>query len=115
MRDIGQSEFQEIRHDVEAERLSDALVVLRKYRDEAEMCAEGLEKLKVDAERHPSGFKELQISVQESLRRVEGLLPSMTHDEQEPFEEIRKDLETLNQHLIEQLFPRRSPPAAKFD
>lgn len=115
MQSLGEAEFQQIRKDVEADRLSDALALLREYRDQAESCAKGLDATKVDAEKHPSGFKQLQISVQESLRRVDAFLPNMTSDEQAPFLEVRKDLDDENRHLIEQLFPRRSPTPTKPD
>jgi len=110
---LGEAEFELIRKDAEADRLPDALALLRQYRDQAESCAKGLDDTKVDAEKHPAGFKQLQISVQESLRRVDALLVNMTGDEQAPFRDVRNDLEELNQHLIERLFPRRAPEAQK--
>lgn len=110
---LGEAEFDVIRKDVEAGRLTDALTLLREYRDQAESCAKSLDQTKVDAEKHPAGFKQLQISVQESLRRVDTLLANMTSDEQVPFLDVRKDLDALNQHLIERLFPRRTPETQK--
>jgi hypothetical protein len=110
---LGEAEFQQIRKDVEEGRLSGALADLHQYRDQAQSCAKGLEGSKIDAEKHPSGFKQLQISLQESLRRMDALLASMTSDEQEPFLEVRRDLDDMNRRLIEQLFPRRTPAAPK--
>lgn len=107
---LGEAEFKQIRKDFEADRLSDALALLREYRDQAQSCVKGLESMNVDAEKHPSGFKQLQISLEESLRRVDGLLAGMTSEEQAPFLEVRKDLDDMNRRLIEQLFPRRMPP-----
>jgi hypothetical protein len=106
---LGELEFQHIRQDVEAQRLDDALTKLNEYRDQAQSCEKGLENSKTDAEKHPAGFKQLEISLQESLRRVDALLPSMTRDEQEPFLAVRKDLDDLHRQLIERLFPRRTP------
>lgn len=110
---LGEAEFREIRKDAEADHLSDALALLREYRDQAQACVKGLDSMKADAERHPSGFKQLQISLQESLRRVDALLPGMTSDEQAPFLDVRKDLDDMNKHLIEELFPRRNSAPVK--
>jgi hypothetical protein len=109
MPDLGQAEFQQIRKEVEAYHFSAALDLLREYDAQVAVCVKALADTNVDPERHPSGFKQLQISVQESLRRIDALLPPMTSDEQAPFLEIRKDLDEVNRHLIEQLFPGRTP------
>jgi hypothetical protein len=111
MPDLGQAEFQQIGKEVEAYHLSVALDLLREYDVQVASCVKALASTNVDPEKHPSGFKQLQISVQESLRRIDALLPPMTTDEQVPFLEVRKDLDDVNRHLIEQLFPGRTPPA----
>lgn len=115
MPDLGQAEFQQILKEVEVYHLSVALDLLREYDAQVGSCVKALATSHLDPEKHPSGFKQLQISVQESLRRIDGLLPPMTSDEQAPFLEVRKDLEDVNRHLIEQLFPGRTPPPPKSD
>jgi len=110
MPELGQAEFQQIRKEAEAYDLSAALDLLRRYNDQVQACVKGLASTNVDPEKHPAGFKQLQISVQESLRRIDSLLPPMTSDEQAPFIEVRKHLDDVNRHLIEQLFPGRTPP-----
>ena len=67
----------------------------------------------VDAEKHPAGFKQLQFSLRDSLRRLDAVIVNMTGDEQAPFLDIRKELEETNSHLIEHLFPH--DPHAKQD
>jgi len=110
MPDLGEAEFQKIRADADADQFSSALKGLREYEAQVDTCVKGLEVLKLDAAKHPSGFKQLQISVQESLRRIDGLLPAMTSDKQAPFLELRKELDGANRQLIEQLFPKQTPP-----
>jgi hypothetical protein len=110
MFDLGEAEFQDIRKDVDMDRVSDGLALLRTYRDQIEACTKALEDKKIDAEKHPSGFKQLQISLQESLRRIDAMVPSLTADDQAPFLEVRKELDELDRHLIEELFPGRTPP-----
>lgn len=109
MLDLGEAEFQDIRKDVEMDHVPDGLALLRTYRDEIQGCAKALEDKKIDAEKHPSGFKQLQISLQESVRRIDALVPSLTADDQAPFLEVRKELDELNRHLIEELFPGKNP------
>ncbi len=109
MPELGEAEFLQIKEDVEADHLMDAVAVLRQYRDQAQSCSKALDSTGIDAEKHASGFKQLQISLQESLRRLDGHLAAMTADDQAPFLEVRKDLDEMNRHLIEELFPRREP------
>lgn len=107
MTQLGEAEFRDIREAVAAGRLGDALKSLQEYRAEVKLCSHGLDATGVDAEKHPAGFKQLEISLRQSLRRLNELLAGMTLDDQAPFLEVRKDLEDLNQHLISQLFPRQ--------
>jgi hypothetical protein len=109
MPDLGQVEFQQIRKEVEAYHFAAALDLLRAYQVQVSSCVKALASTNVDPEKHPSGYKQLQISVAESLRRIDALLPPMTADEQAPFLEIRRNLDEVNRRLIEQLFPGQTP------
>ena len=104
---LGEGEFQDIRKEVAAGRPAEALAILEQYRAEAQLCAQGLDATRIDAEKHSAGFKQLQISLRQSLRRLNEILVGMTTDEQAPFLDVRKDLEELNRHLIGKLFPRQ--------
>ncbi|MGH9692296.1 MAG: hypothetical protein ACRD4C_14665 [Candidatus Acidiferrales bacterium] len=105
MRQLGRAEFQEIEKDADAGELAQALATLREYRDEAQSCEKALDDKGVDAEKHPNGFKQLQFSVRESLLRLDNLLVTLTADQQKPFLEARQDLDTMNRHLLHELFP----------
>jgi hypothetical protein len=107
MRKLGAAEFDEIAKNFDAGKLPDALALLREYRDEIDTCEKGLDARKVDAEKHPRGYKQLEMSVREALRKLDRLLVSLTADEQPPFAEVRQSLEVLNRHLIHELFPNR--------
>jgi len=109
-------EFDQIEKQVSGSELSAALDNLREYENDATGCGKSLDALGVNAEKHSAGFKELEISVRESLRRLNNVLVSLSADEQKPFLEIRDDLDQLNRHLIKELFPSQpgnSPGAAK--
>lgn len=107
MKDLGDAEFQEIQNDLVAGNGSEAIRVLEKYKAETQSCVNDLDAKKIDAENHPNGFKQLQVSIRQSLRRLDDILPALTADEQKPFLEIRKELDRLDRHLIRELFPRQ--------
>jgi len=116
---LGEAEFDEITRDVDAGKLPEAVAVLREYSSEIGSCEKGLDAEHINAEKHPKGYKQLEISLRESLRRLNGLLVSFTAEEQQPFLDVRSDLDTLNRHLIRELFPNQpdkspgSEPAAE--
>jgi hypothetical protein len=103
---LGDAEFDEITKNVDEGKLPEALAILKEYRDEVQSCEAGLDARKIDAERHPKGYKQLEISLRQSLRKLNRLLVSFTADEQAPFVEVRQSLEELNRHLIHELFPK---------
>jgi hypothetical protein len=114
MPQLGDVEFAEIDHDVTQGKLPEALAVLRLYRDAAASCDKALDATGADAEKHPGGFKQLQFSLRDSLRRLDMVVVNMTIDEQAPFLEVRKELSELNLHLMGQLFPH-APPKTDHD
>lgn len=105
MPQLGDAEFQQIQKDIADGRADDALAVLRQYLAEAQACEKGFDASGIDAEKHPSGFKQLQISLQESLRRLNAEVPQLTSDEQAPFLDIRKEISDMDARLIHKLFP----------
>ena len=104
---LGEAQFRDARKEIAAGHLPEAAAILAQYRAEAQLCAKGLETAGVDAEKHPAGFKQLQISLRESLRRLNEILVGLPADDQPPFLAVRKDLDELNRRLISKLFPRQ--------
>src|ERR1700722_12519021 len=104
---LGEAQFAEIREKVRAGQLPEAVATIEQYRAEAEASERGLDTLGVNAEKHPAGFKELEISVRESLRRINEMVHGMAADEQQPFLETHKELSEMDQRLVQQLFPKR--------
>lgn len=109
MPQLGDAEFAEVDADVAQGKLPEALAVLKLYRDEIDSCDKGLTAMGVDAEKHPAGFKQLQFSLRDSLRRLDMVIVTMTSDEQAPFLSIRGDLGEINVRLIQHLFPHEPP------
>jgi hypothetical protein len=118
---LGDAEFAAIDADVTQGKISEALTILQTYRDDVRSCDKALDALGQDAGKHPGGYKQLEFSLRDSLRRLDGVVVNMTSDEQAPFLDIRKELSETNAHLIEHLFPhdprvkQDEPPAAAGD
>jgi hypothetical protein len=107
---LGPREVDEARKDLSAGQDEKALAVLEHYRDEVRETDEGLAAAGLDAERHPSGFKELQIGLRETIRHLDDLILSLPSDKRPWFRAVRSDLVTTQNSLIDALFPA---PAAK--
>lgn len=107
MPDLGDAEFQVVHKNVAAGNLADALAAIEKYRDAAVSCKRDLDAKSIDAEKHPAGYKQLEISLRSSLRRIDDLVVGLPADEQRPFLEVRKDIQQLDHHVMHQLFPRQ--------
>jgi hypothetical protein len=61
----------------------------------------------VDAARRPAGFRELHISLRESLRRLDDLMLALPVDEWQWFPAVQFDLSAIQNLLLDALFPRK--------
>jgi hypothetical protein len=118
MPQYGDLEFQSVHDAIEEGNLSLAVDRVKQYRDAAQSVANNLDAKVADPEKHPAGFKQLQISLRSSLRRLEDIIVRLPSDDAKPFQELRKDLEELDRRLVRELFPRQpvvepAPPKPK--
>jgi hypothetical protein len=61
----------------------------------------------IDAERKTAGFKELQISLRETVRHIDDLIFTLPVDKRPFFRVVRDDLTKDQNDLIDALFPRK--------
>ena len=93
-------------------------LVFEKYRDNVRQAFQLLRKQEPDADRHPGGYRQLELEVRQGIREVEDTLLAAPEDLRPPLEIVRKDLIEMDDALIHLLFPRRTkdpvkvPPAA---
>jgi hypothetical protein len=91
--------------------------VMEKYRDNARAAVDALKKDHPDAERHTNGFKQLQIHVHKALREVDEVMVVAPQEYLPPLEIVRRDLATIDDELLDLLFPRhpteKKPAAVK--
>jgi len=107
---LADSEFRDMHAKIDAGDLEAAAEIAGRVRDEARATKKALDAKNRDVEAHPDGYKQLQISVRESIRRLDDIMVSLAKDDQKPLAEIRAELETLDRELIHQLFPKRPEP-----
>ena len=104
---LGRAEFDAIRRDLAAGKYDDAVKTVKVLESESVQVEDALEATGIDAEKSPAGFKEFQISVRDSIDRLNDLMAGMTADEQAPFGQARKELQEIDRVLIQRLFPRQ--------
>jgi hypothetical protein len=84
------------------------LEILERYRDALRQTTDVLTAAGINAQRRPGGFKELQISLRQSIRRLDDLILSLQQDVRPWFRAVRSDMEATESVLIDALFP--APP-----
>jgi hypothetical protein len=102
---LGPLEVDEAARMIKADHDEAAFSALDKFRDDARNTADALAATQTNASRHPAGFKELQIGLRVSLRRLGDLVLLVASDDQPRLEALRSDLATTQNSLIEALFP----------
>jgi hypothetical protein len=102
---LGRFEIDDARADLKADKEEQSLADLEHYRDQVEGTVQALSATGVNAEQHPAGFKELQISLRESLRHIDELILQLPLDKRPWFQAVRSDLANSHNLLIEALFP----------
>ena len=94
-------------------------LIFEKYRDNVRQAFELLRKQEPDADRHPGGYRQLELEVRQGIREVEDTLLVASEEVRPPLQIVRKDLIDMDDALIHSLFPRRTkdpvkvPPAAE--
>jgi hypothetical protein len=104
---LGDDQVDLAKKQLKAEDEVASLHTLEQYRDEVHDMVSVLHGLGVDAERKPAGFKELQISLRETIRRIDDLILTMNVDKRPFFRVVRNDLFADQNELIDELFPRK--------
>jgi len=102
---LGRFEIDQARADLKSDKDEQSLADLEHYRDQVESAVLALSATGVNAEQHPAGFKELQISLRQTLRHIDELILQLPLDKRPWFQAVRSDLARSQNSLIEALFP----------
>jgi hypothetical protein len=104
---LGDAEFEEAIRAEKSGDYSAVDLIMEKYRDNVRVASQVLEKENPDGERHPGGYKQLEMHVQKGLREVDEILITAPEEYKPPLQLVRKDLVSLDDELLRFLFPRR--------
>lgn len=111
---LGDAQFEEASRAEKSGDYSSVDLLMEKYRDNVRVASEALEKENPDGERHPNGYKQLEMHVQKGLRQIDELLLIAPPEFKPPLQLVRKDLVIFDDELLRSLFPRKheNKPAA---
>ena len=82
-------------------------LVMEKYRDNVRVALQALKKTHPDAERHVSGYRELEIHTGRGLREIRDVLLTMPEEYRPPMRLVEQDLVAMDNELLRLIFPRR--------
>lgn len=109
---LGDAQFEQIR---EAERDGNYAAVVKKlesYRDNVRAAIAALKQEHPNAEKESGGYRRVQIHVREKAREVGQIVLAAPEGARDPMAALQKELERINEELLQLLFPRRpnNPP-----
>ncbi len=110
---FGDDQVAQAREQLKSGADEDSLHTLEKYRDEVRETVTALQAAVPDAEKKPAGYKELQISLRETVRHMDDLILTLPVDKRPFFREVRDDLVKTQNELVDALFPRRPNQSPK--
>jgi hypothetical protein len=102
---LGDAQFAALHSAESAEDYLAVGTIMEKYRDNIRAAFAALEKEHPDASRNSSGYRELQMHTRRGIREVADALRSAPDEFKPPLELVRRDLVTMNDKMLELLFP----------
>lgn len=116
---LGDAQFDEAGRAEQAGDYTTMGLMMEKYRDNVRAAAQALENENPDAERHPNGYKQLEMHIQKGLRELDEFLLEAPEPFKPPLQLVRKDLLKADDLLLRHLFPAHhkakqesTPPSA---
>jgi len=104
---LGDAQFDREREAAKAGDYETVGFVMEKYRDNVRAALDAVKKAHPDAERHPSGYKQMEMHVETGIREVTDLLATVPEAYRPPLQIVKSDLLTMDKELLRLLFPRR--------
>jgi hypothetical protein len=104
---LGDAQFAKERQEARANDYVAVGLEMEKYRDNVRAAVEALKKQHPDAEKHSSGYRQLEIHVAAGIREVQDVILAMPEPYRPPMELVKNDLRAIDVELLRLLFPRR--------
>lgn len=105
---LGDAQLSTTRRASQSNDYQTMALVMEKYRDNARAAIDALKKDHPNAERHTGGYKQLQIHVHKAIRELDEMLVIAPSEYRPPLELVRSDLASMDDELLQLLFPRRT-------
>ena len=114
---FGNALIREMREQESAQKFEAITPLFREYHDDAASAFDGLIATGRDAEKHPQGFRELELQFRESVHALNDLLFAVPLEDREAVRKGERDIESMDDRLIQLLFPRtperrKTPPSS---
>jgi hypothetical protein len=110
---LGDAQFDSASKAIQANDYVSVGLTFEKYRDNVRATFDLLKKQEPDADRHPGGYRQLELEVRKGIREVEEVQIVVPPEIRPPLGLVRKDLLDMDDELIRLLFPRRSKDLEK--
>jgi hypothetical protein len=107
---LGDAEFDEAARAEKAGEFDKVATLMEKYRDNVAAASAALEKENPDGERHPGGYKQLEMHVQKGLRELDGYMVEAPDVFKPPLQLVHQDLINVDNKLLRILFPTHHRP-----
>ena len=105
---LGAAQFAAASSAAKAEDYITVGLTLEKFRDNVRSCFDLLTKQEPDAEKHSEAYRRLELQTRRALREVDEMLNLVPLEVQPPLQLVKQDLLSMDDKLIQLLFPRRS-------
>jgi hypothetical protein len=91
--------------------IADMKTLMGQYITAVESARDAMADSNRDAERRPSGFKELEIAMRGQLRRLEDMRRQLVVDERKPVDDAIAVAGAIRDEMLRHLFPQGKPAA----
>lgn len=110
---LADAQFESATKAIQANDFSTAGLTFEKYRDNVRAALELLKRQEPDVDRHPGGYRQLELQTRKGIREVEEVELVAPQELRPPLQIVHKDLVDMDDELIRLLFPRRSKDPEK--
>jgi len=110
---LGDAQFEGASKAIQANDYVSAGFTYEKYRDNVRSAFEILKKQEPDADRHPNGYRQLELQVRKGIRELQEAQLVAPQELRPPLRLVLRDLLDMDDELIRLLFPRRTKDPGK--
>ena len=110
---LADAQFEAAGKAIQSSDYVSAGLIYEKYRDNVRSAFELLKKQEPDADRHPNGYRQLELQVRKGIRELQEAQLVAPQELRPPLGLVLRDLLDMDDELIRLLFPRRSKDPEK--